>query len=323
MSQSTESPRPVQQETFEYFSVIIPLIICEFIIVKLIFLYYQRCCYCCCKNGVRDDTDITSYDEVTGTLSIPTQTSFKFLCQFEDTYESYYPPAKFLMFITRVLSFAYICGISIVANYEINGQNQWFFFTLWNLELMSLYFFLAVGCSIMGFVYGNKSLSNLCVVKMTNESSTRIVWSAGINRFTYLVHILFEICGGNSFMIISISFILLNRNFTFWNVSAHFVPAVSMLVELFLNNIFVRFDHFPLNLAWPFLFLLFIWPIVYTGVINRWPYFFLKTDTKYCFLFYNGLLIANFIFYSIWYSCSELKFSVRKKFRKSDPDPSS
>ena len=319
MSQSFGSHSP----NFQYFSAIIPVIIGEFIIVTLIFLYYRRCCCGCCKKGSADDMDITSYDETTGILSNPSQTLFKFQCQFEDTYESYYPPARYLLFVTRVSSLAYICGISVAANYVINGQNQWYFFTLWNLELISLYFFLAVGCSIMGFIYGNKSQSNLCVVKVTNESSTRIVWSSTINRFAYMMHVLYEITGGNAFMVISISFILLNRNFTFWNVSAHFVPAMSMLMELFLNNVFVRFDHFPWNLMWPMIFLLFIWPIVYTGVISGWPYFFLRTDTYYCFLFYNGLLIANLVFYLLWYGCSELKFKVRKIFQKSNGESSS
>ena len=320
MSNQPATLRPVD---FQYFSSIIPLIIGEFIIVTLIFLYYRRCCCGCCRNRAADEMDITSYDEETGILSNPSQTLFKFQCQFEDTYESYYPPARYLLFITRVLSLAYICGVSVAANYVINGRNQWYFFTLWNLELISLYYFLAVGCSIMGFVYGNKSLSNLCVIKVTNESSTRILWSIAINRFAYMMHILYEICGGNAFMVVSISFILLNRNFTFWNVSAHFVPAISMLMELFLNNIFVRFDHFPFNLMWPMIFLLFIWPIVYTGVISGWPYFFLRTDTHYCFLFYNGLLIANLIFYFLWYGCSELKFKVRMNFQKSNGESSS
>lgn len=300
---------------FAFFKAIIPVMVIEYFLVVLIFLYYRRCCCRCCKKEGADEENTTLFDEATGSLSNPTEISLKIKCQFEDTYESYVPNAKYVLFTTRTLSLFYICGISVIANYVLRNRNQWFYFTLWNAQLIALYFFLAVSCSIIGFIYGNKSNSNLCVVKVTNESSTRIVWSAEITRFAHIVRILFEVCGGNSFLVIAVAFILLDHDFEFWNVSVHFVTTVSLLVEMFFNNIYVRFDHFPLNLAWPALFLIFIWPIVFTGV-REWPYFFLRTDTYYCFLYYNGLLVINLFFYYLWYGLSELKFYGRNKYSK-------
>ena len=311
---SDQSTSIAQDDTFKYFKYIIPLILFEYAAVTLIYLYYRRCYRRCCKKGENSigEIDSTFYDDATGILSNPSQVSLKFQCQFEDTYESYCPAAKYVLFITRLASLGYVGGVSVAANYIIVSRNQWFFFTLWNAQLISLYLLLAICCSVIGFIYGNKSISNFCVVKMTNESSTRIVWSAEINRFAHVIHILLEVCGGNSFMIIAVTFIFLDSKFKFWNVSAHFVPVLVMVVELFLNNIFIRFDHFPFNLGWALLYLLFIWPIVYLGVISRWPYFFLKTDTVYCYFYYTGLLIVNFIFYNVWYGFSEFKFRIRK-----------
>ena len=287
----------------------------EYFLVVLVFAYYRRFCCKRCVPRDGDEIDTTLYDEATGILSNPSQTSLKMKCQFEDTYESYLPNAKYLLFITRVLSLGFILGVSVIANYILVGRNQWFYFTLWNAELTSVYFLLAVTCSIIGFLYGSKPLSNLCVVKMTSASSARILWSAEVCRFAHIVRILFEVCGGNALLVMAVAFILLNPEFKFWNVAVHFVVALSLVVEMFMNNMYVRFDHFPLNLAWPALFLIFIWPIVYTG-IRDWPYYFLETDTSYCFLYYTGLLIVNLIFYYIWYGFSELKFFLRSNFVK-------
>ena len=303
--------------TFLYFKSIIPVMVFEYLIVVFIFLYYRKCCCKCCKSVVQNEMDITSYDEVTGTLSDPSQVTLKFHRQFEDTYESYSPPIKYVLFMTRLLSLGYVCGISVSANYATNGRNQWYYFAMWNAELISIYFFLGVGCSILGFIYGNNSVSNACVVKMTNESSTRIVWSSEINRFAHLIHILLEVCGGNSLIIMAVAFVVLDQKFEFWNISMNFVPALTMLVELFLNNIYVRFDHFPLNLTWPALYLIFLWPAVYYGDFEQFPYFFLQTDTRYCFPYYTALLLLNFLFFYIWYGFSELKFSLRTRWQRS------
>ena len=312
---STITPIP---DDFKYFRYIIPTMILEYTVITLIFLYYKKCCRSCRKRGDSpvDEMDCTNYDDATGILSNPSQGSVKFQCQFEDTYESYCAPAKYVLFITRVLSLGYIGGVSVAASYAILNKNQWFYFTLWNVQLITLYLLLSICCSIIGFIHGNKSTSNFFVVKTTNDTSTRIIWSAEINRFAQIMHILMEVCGGNSFLIIAVTFIFLNPSFKFWNASEHFAPVVVMVVELFLNNIFVRFDHFPFNLAWPLMYLIFIWPIVYLGVIGQWPYFFLRTDAFTCFLYYTGLLIADFIFYNIWYGFSELKFRIRTKLEK-------
>ena len=300
---------------FAFFKELIPVMIIEYLIIVLIFLYYRRCCCKCCRLGGGIGENTTSYDEATGILSNPTEKTLKAKCQFEDTYESYIPNAKPLLFVTMILSLGFILGVSVVDSSVVRGIKQWHHFTVWNALLVSTYFLLATGSSILGFVYGNKSLSNRCVVKVTNESSTRIVWSSEINRFAHTIRLLFEICGGNAYAIIAFVFIFLDPTFDYWNVSLHFVTAFSLTVEMFLNNMYVRFDHFPFNLAWPALFLVFIWPAVYTGMAD-WPYYFLRTDSAYCFLYYNLLVLVILAFYMVWYGASELKFYVRNKYNK-------
>jgi hypothetical protein len=56
----------------------------------------------------------------------------------------------------------------------------------------------------------------------------------------------------------------------------HLVTLITLLVEMSLNKLAVRFDHFPFNIMWAYIYLIFIWLIVYMGIVD-WPYFFLQT----------------------------------------------
>ncbi len=46
-----------------------------------------------------------------------------------------------------------------------------------------------------------------------------------------------------------------------------------------------------------------------------WPYFFLNTDSGGAFVWYEGLLILNFIFFLIWYWCSHFKFVTASHYK--------
>jgi hypothetical protein len=83
-----------------------------------------------------------------------------------------------------------------------------------------------------------------------------------------------------------ITFTVLNPSFEFWNVSVHFVTLMTLLVEMSLNKLIVRFDHYPFNIMWAYIYLIFVWVIVYMGVVD-WPYFFLHTGmiNHLCFMY--------------------------------------
>lgn len=119
------------------------------------------------------------------------------------------------------------------------------------------------------------------------------------------------IIAGSACLITIVAFTTLNPAFEFWNVTLHFITLLTLLIELFLNNMHVRADHYPFNLSWLILYTILIWPVVAMHRIKMWPYFFLKTDTYLCFFFYNGLLIINLCFYYIFYSLSRMKFYFR------------
>jgi hypothetical protein len=119
------------------------------------------------------------------------------------------------------------------------------------------------------------------------------------------------IIAGSACLVTVVAFTTLNPDFEFWNVTLHFITLLTLLIELFLNNMRVRADHYPFNISWLILYAIFIWPVVAMHRIEKWPYFFLKTDTYLCFFFFNGLIIINILFYYIFYSLSWMKFYLR------------
>lgn len=217
--------------------------------------------------------------------------------------------------------------------------------------LISIFFVLATICSMIGFAESCKisniddnSDGDVIGHHVIDRKHHRIIWSSSITTFGRVVHFFFEVCGGITFynyfifkcafvftmcmynqflntehknkigtavLITLVTFTVLNPRFSFWNVSQHFITLMVLVLELFLNNMYVRIDHFPFNLSWALLYLIFIWPMVVTNKIPFWPYFFLATNNHSCFLNYTVLIVADFLFYCIFYSLSRLKCYVR------------
>ena len=314
----------------DWISGVIPMALIEFALVVVIFRYYERCtcdtsscCQCPFVQGggldgsIEDNVvDRSNLEEDTGdavsvsSVPHPTARSIQFQIRFENTYQSTLS-CNYLLLTTRILSFLYICGITIVILY-IGEHDGLFYFTTWNTVIISIYFLCAVVCSIIGMAYGTIDINRTSGGINNGAPLTQrvdVVWSSGINKWTRFVHVLFEVSGGTAAFVTVVAFSLLDRSFTFINASLHFVTIVTMIVELYLNNLYVRFDHFPLNLGWAVLYLIFVWPIVETG-LKTWPYEILNTSTYLSFVLYTALLVANFIFYSVFYLLSELKFQL-------------
>lgn len=290
-----------------YLPALVPAIFCEVLFVVCAFGFYRYyCCKCCMKSCF-------------GAESPDNRISFLRAFRFEDTYESHSTGLKYLLFTTRLLSFGYIFGISTIWNYINTGGFIWIYFTTWNVELLSIYYFFTLVCSVIGFCNRPTVLTpagSYYVEDYTNtmKEATRqpkyaaIHWSYRISRFGRIVHVLFGVCGGSEALVTVIAFVFLNPNPTFWNISAHLVPIATLLVELSLNNMYVRVDSFPFNALWSWLYLIVIWPLVALGNIDFWPYSFLAADTPLCFVLYTVLIICNVGFYFLFYGLSFVKY---------------
>ena len=271
---------------------LVALMLVEYGSMLLIFRYYKCLFYSCSESqqGVISPLDFVQQSPCP--------------LRFESTHESFTGPLRYTLFVTRFLSLIYILGVSVIVNdVTMPDDRGWLYFTNWNTKLIAFYFLLAFISSVTGLL----SPSNVDLARSASSTSAQngeqnCYLSIYVRTFT----ILFEVAGGTSILVTVVAFGILDHSLSFWNVSLHLVTLITLLVELSLNKIFVRYDHYPFNLSWATIYLVFIWILVYSGQ-QDWPYFFLKTDSPNCYLFYSGLILADLLFYTIWYSFSELK----------------
>lgn len=288
-------------ESFAYLPGLILLVLLEYVVLLIIFgcgsCFSRWCCSCCCGK----------------TKSVRS-------LRFEDLFESHSPAMEYVLLTTRILSFAYILGAGVIASYIKDNGYIWFYFTFWNLELLSVFYLLATVCSIIGIWSRQRKTTRLPrkydVEEAIISSDEVTTWSADVVRLGLATQVFFEVCGGTAIFITVINFIFLNPSFSFWNVTHHFITTLSLLLEMSLNNISVRLDHFTFNLSWSMLYLIFIWPLVVLGNIDSWPYFFLAVDTTSCYGWYTGFVIADVIFYLIFYGLSSLAFCLKDHFMR-------
>ena len=288
-------------ESFAYLRGLIPLLFLEYVLLLLTFgciSRFSRWCSCCCRGETK------------------TYPSLK----FEDTFESYSPAMGYVLLTTRFISFGYILGVGVIASYIKNNGYVWFYFTFWNLELLSVFYLLAITCSVLGIWTRDSDAIRLPrkydVEEAIISSVKSISWSADVVRLGLATQVFFEVCGGTAIFITVVNFIFLNRSFTFWNVTQHFITSMSLLLEMSLNKIPVRLDHFVYNISWSMLYLIFIWPLVVLGNLKSWPYYFLAVDTSSCYAWYTGFIVAIVIFYLIFYGLSSAVFLLRERFTK-------
>ena len=274
----------------------------EYVLLLLLFGCYK---YYCCRSCLMSCYGAEALDS-----SVSLCDKFK----FEDTYESFKPSMKYVLVLTRFTSFAFILSVSVISNYVLTGNFKWFYFTLWNVELLSLYYFLALICSTIGLIRSSQRSVSSAIGNPNNDrkSTGNLGWSVHILRLGKITHVLFEVCGGTAVLVTVINFAILNRDFSFWNTSSHLAPLLSLLLELSLNNMYLRVDHFIYNISWALLYLIFVWPLVALENIFFWPYPFLAVETSYCYLFYTILVVVDILFYFIFYSLSFLKHMLRQ-----------
>ena len=294
-----------------YLPAIIPTTIVAYsIVVLLVLFFFNR------QERKREE------DALAGSIVVPNQStsslfeSYFSVSPFQHTYQSVNKyGGNILLLVTRLASFGYICGISGLWNFVRNDWSDLFYFTLWNVVMISVYYGMAVAASIIGLIF-NSGLDLGSHTRSIDDSGWLTVsarpgaayWSIGMHRFGFCVQILFEVAGGTALFVTIIAFTFLNPQFEFWNVSDHFVTSISFLVEMSQNSMVIRWHHVVLNMLWALIYLFYIWPAVATGKVTNWPYDFLRTESAACFGWYFMLFFLNAIFYFIWYYLSRFKY---------------
>lgn len=222
-----------------------------------------------------------------------------------------------LLLCTRIASFCYIFGLSGLWNFTRNHWDNLYFFTLWNVLMISVYYAMAIISSIIGLLYHADYASNTAtgienswMAVDAPPTAEKKYWSDHVQRLSFCMQILFQVAGASAMFVTVIAFSFLDPDFGFWNVSAHFVTSLTFITEMSQNSLIIRWHHVVINMLWAIIYLLYIWPAVATGQVTDWPYGFLDTGSPGCFAWYFALFFFNVIFYLVWYYLSRAKYEI-------------
>lgn len=277
---------------FKYLGAIIPVAFAEYILVIIIVLLYYK------KHASTSETissDLSLFEK----FFYGKNFSFTYKGSFSTKYDSSsIKLSTWILLFTRCMFFSYFVGIGFLYNYIHAGGDIAYFFTLWNIDLIAVYYTFVLIASIIGVYYDSN---------ISQEGSDETNWSPKMQNFGYIIQILFEVAGGSALFITIVAFTLLDPYFHFWNVTDHFLTSCSLIVELFLNSMHVRWEHMVFNISWAMTYLIFIWPLIATRTRNEWPYNFLKLNSSACFIWYTMLLVVNIVFYMLFYMLSYIK----------------
>lgn len=198
---------------------------------------------------------------------------------------------------TRFASFSFFLGVAVIYKFSLARYSSgWHYFTNWNLFLITAYFleaFLA---------------SSLLIIAKRRKYDVWIPDHLQKILGTF-ISIHFAVAGASAIFVTTVNFAVLNPHMELFNLVSHLATSILLMFDLMLNNIHVHFIEYIFNFTWALVWMTFIWPVVVTHVRN-WPYDFLETDRSRCFLWYNGMFLVNFFFYSMWWALCRCKLKL-------------
>jgi hypothetical protein len=198
---------------------------------------------------------------------------------------------RLVLLMTRLVSSIYfvVAIIAIVATTE--RAYSWLYFDLWNLLIVTIYFVLTTALTFMS--YRNPPTTR-------TQTNTARRWSFLSKIMSVSVHMLFEVSSVITLMILFSDWMNWSLKDEFVNASTY-LAFLTLLIELLINSISIRFDQFPCILSLIMVYFFVLWPAAFNGYLTRWPYSFLALDTYQCFGSYTLIFIAAWISSLIWY----------------------
>jgi hypothetical protein len=202
-----------------------------------------------------------------------------------------------LLIFTRWSSFFYMLIVAciIMGNEDPKAFR---YFPNWNSVMVSAYFLCAAICSSLQF------LSNSRVVTLPGYKFS--------TRLSMTTRLLYEVSGATAILVLVLSYGYVEGSLSSRN-SPYLVSTLLLILDMVLNRMNVRFSQYPANIAWAVFYLLVVWPAVFSGNYENWPYRFLRTDSAACFGNYAALFLWDFFFYLIWYSMHIVRDKVYEK----------
>lgn len=198
--------------------------------------------------------------------------------------------ANIILLAYRLLAFCWLGIVGTVLMFSLYPTG-WHYYTNWNLILISFYFLSAFTASCLQYSGLSKYIRGDLVVGLGN-----VVGSC------------FGFVASSALMVTVLNFALLSPTPTFWNITQHLTQTVCILIEMSTNSIRVNPQEVILAVSWAFLYLTFIWPIVAEGLRQNFPYFFVETENKSAFIWYQVLFILTICFFGAICGIDKLKW---------------
>eukprot|EP01038_Epipyxis_sp_PR26KG_P013668 gene13668-18341_t len=294
---------------FAYLSAIVGLVLVMYLIILLFFLTIRR--------TRMHESNIIRYNNPEIPRSIYDDSSYLYelTTKFELVISSIFGRGfKFLFFITRFLSALFFLIYALIFQGQKYGQESFFHFTNWNSISCFIYFSLACISSIIG-IYTSRTRSSFD--RMLDAQAD---WSFSTVVLGTTVHLGFEILGATTIFTLILDLVYMtnnttnrlslqdNKNYNQINL-IHILTIIIILIEFIQNKLEIRFDQFPAVISWFIIYLLILWPSVFTGLIPNWPYNILQSKQKSCFLNYFFLFLLNFACFFLWYIIYKIKIA--------------
>lgn len=264
----------------------------------LCFLIYSIVYYCFSKQLKDNAKKSSNTDPVSTTSALYKLVSgLDFYNSYHSYGGSYASIWTLVLLLQRIAWFCFFLVYPCIILYVRNDGQNYYYFTVWNIDLICIYYFLAIIASCIG-LYTEWSQS---------ISYKEINWSQSMTDFGNAINIILEVAAGTALFVTIVVFALLNREGSLTNTSQHLITTISFLTEFSLNSMLIRYEHLIFNVMWAMFYTIFIWPAVVEDLVRKWPYFFLRTGIAGSFFWYTLLFVLDVLFYLMWYGFSILK----------------
>jgi len=198
--------------------------------------------------------------------------------------------------------FVYWLGLGWIAKWVRDAPHPSFYmFTVWNIELMSVYFLLA---SVASWQYS---------VDPRNEDASFPWWwdKARRNWVAHTVRVLHSVLGGSALFVTLSAW---QGHGSFWAIQQHLSNSCLLLIEGFQTPYVPRALHFRWTVTFLYVYCCFVWIIVDGTKQYSWPYPFMDTYTTPLEAYgsYLAVLVCSASSFLLWkYFCFfKVKFLV-------------
>ncbi len=206
--------------------------------------------------------------------------------------------ANHVLLVTRICSFCWFFCLAWVYRWVTYDPNYWYF-TIWNIILLSLYFLAATICSVQFFLDPDNK-QEISFLLSPSKRAQMAVWLKTAS----------DVTGSCALFVSVVAFGVLDNSMEFWNVTFHLTNSLFFLVETAQNSIRAQPRNCLVGLVFMYVYVVFAWILVAGAQIRPWPYFFLNTEYVIAYGWYIGLQLFYMLFFVFWLGIVKQKFKI-------------